>query len=78
MNKDQALDKIEQLAYSYDKGTIESMREGISAILDTLLTGTAERQREACAEYYKSNCKDFDGYVYEVILHTPLNQTTKE
>jgi len=34
---------------------------------------TAERQREACAEYYKSNCKDFDGYVYEVILHTPLN-----
>jgi len=44
----------------------------VASDLNTLLTGTAERQREACAEYYKSNCKDFDGYVYEVILHTPL------
>ena len=40
--------------------------------LNTLLTETAEKTRKACAEYYKSNCKDFDGYVYEVILHTPL------
>jgi hypothetical protein len=34
MNKAEALDKIEQLAYSYDKGKIESMRDAIDSVLE--------------------------------------------
>jgi len=68
MNKDEFLKRYAPSAFHEF-----SWHKEFTSDLNTLLAGKAEKQRKACAEYYKSNCKDFDGYVYEVILHTPLN-----
>ena len=74
MTKDEFIEKWKP---HYNVYTLTQIVEFIPD-LNTLLTETAEKTRKTCADYYKSNCKDFDGYVYEVILHTPLTQTTEE
>jgi len=71
MKKEEFIEKWKDAMYHLN-------HESFKTDLNALLAGKAEKQRKACANYYKSNCKDFDGYVYEVILHTPLTQITEE
>jgi len=57
MDKAKALDKIEQLAYSYDRGKIESMREGIVQILQQY-ADEQRRECKSCGQLLPDECPD--------------------
>jgi len=73
MNKAEALDKIESLAYSYDRGKIESMREGIEKILDQYAD---EQSREAYEQGFKDGKAIQKGWedLKDSGLDKPFNQ----
>ena len=60
MKAEEALDKIESLAYSYDKGKIESMREGIKQILEQYAAEAEKRGIERGTVIGEHGCESMN------------------